>query len=55
MTHGYEILKNFLTKEEHIKYINTCKRVYNNALENPNNEHYSWYDETHLNKATTET
>lgn len=50
MTHGYEILKNFLTKEEHIKYINTCKRVYNNALENPNNEHYSWYDETHLNK-----
>lgn len=50
MTEGFEILHNFLNKFEHQKYLDTCNRVYNTALKYPNNEHYCWYDENHLNK-----
>jgi ectoine hydroxylase-related dioxygenase (phytanoyl-CoA dioxygenase family) len=50
MKHGYELIHDFLTKEEHEKYLKTCNRVYNNALQNPNNEHYTWYEDNHLNK-----
>tara|TARA_B100000768_G_C11254895_1_gene365903 strand:+ start:398 stop:1093 length:696 start_codon:yes stop_codon:yes gene_type:complete len=50
MKNGYEVVDNFLTEEEHKNYVTICKDVYKKALENPNNEYYSWYDEGHLNK-----
>ena len=50
MINGYEVVKDFLSKEDHSFYLDSCDRVYREALSNPNNEHYSWYEEGHLNK-----
>jgi len=47
---GYLLVENFLSKEDHNYFLNVCDTVYQQALEHPDNEYYSWYDKGHLNK-----
>ena len=49
MTNGYELIDNFLTKEEHEYYLNVCKETYEgtHGKEHP---HFSWNGEDNLNK-----
>lgn len=50
MEEGFDVIQNFLTKEEHDYFLEACSEVYNNALSSPENEAYSWYEPGHLNK-----
>lgn len=47
---GYLVVQDFLSKAEHNHYLNVSERVYQTALDNPDNEYYSWYEKGHLNK-----
>lgn len=50
MKNGFEVIQNFISDDEHQRYLDICKEVYNTALDNPNNEYYSWYETGNLNK-----
>src|SRR5210317_180488 len=49
MESGYEILDNFLTKEEHQYYLDVCMDTYNSTNGN-DDPHYSWNGHNNLNK-----
>lgn len=46
---GYEILDNFLTKEEHEYYLNVCRETYE-ATVGADSPYYSWNGQDNLNK-----
>ena len=51
MENGYEIVENFLTKEEHQYYLDVCHEVYEKAQGNEHNhDNYSWNEHGNLNK-----
>ena len=51
MENGYEIVENFLTKEEHQYYLDVCHEVYEKAQGNEHNhDNYSWNEPGNLNK-----
>ena len=50
MENGYEIVENFLTKEEHQYYLDVCHEVKKNGNELYNHDNYSWNEHGNLNK-----
>ena len=49
MINGYELIDNFLTKEEHEYYLNICKETYE-GTHGKQHSHFSWNGEDNLNK-----
>jgi len=49
MVNGYDILDNFLTREEHEYYLNVCRDTYESTFNN-DDPHYSWNGVDNLNK-----